>query len=160
MEQGNFNIRVYGLIVHEHKLLLTDEFRLGICMTKFPGGGLQFGEGPVDCLKRECLEELNQEVEILSHYYTTDYFQQSELLPGAWQILNIYYRARLKGEPAFRTTEKVFDFEHVDGVQTFRWADHETLSSENMTLPIDRKVVAMILSDPESLFNGFGSSDN
>jgi len=44
-------------------------------MTKFPGGGLQFGEGTIDCIKREFREELGCEIGVLKHFYTTDYFQ-------------------------------------------------------------------------------------
>jgi len=56
--RGQFVIRVYGLIINEwEEVLVTDEFQLGQRMTKFPGGGLHFGEGPVDCLVREMQEE-------------------------------------------------------------------------------------------------------
>ena len=53
MQENHFNIRVYGFLLDDGRVLVTDEFRLGIYMTKFPGGGLHFGEGTVDCLKRE-----------------------------------------------------------------------------------------------------------
>lgn len=62
MEISKVNIRVYGLIFCKGLLLITDEFRLGMPMTKFPGGGLIKGEGTIDCLKRECMEELGQEI--------------------------------------------------------------------------------------------------
>ena len=75
METPPFNIRVYGFLFDEGKILVTDEFRLGMMMTKFPGGGLKYGEGLIDCLKREFMEELHAEAHITSHYYTTDFFQ-------------------------------------------------------------------------------------
>jgi 8-oxo-dGTP pyrophosphatase MutT (NUDIX family) len=53
MKPKMFNIRVYGLVIRQGKVLLTDEIRFGIPMTKFPGGGLKPGEGTVDCLRRE-----------------------------------------------------------------------------------------------------------
>jgi len=59
-------------LIDEAKVLVSDEFRLGIFMTKFPGGELNFGEGTKDCLRREFMEELNTEIDIISHYYTTD----------------------------------------------------------------------------------------
>ncbi len=71
-------IRVYGLIINDrNQILLSDEFQLGTKMMKFPGGGLEPGEGPADCIKREAIEELGQEVEIISHFYTTDFFQKA-----------------------------------------------------------------------------------
>ena len=86
MEQ--FNIRVYGILINEDKkVLVSDEFIRGKYYTKFPGGGLEFGEGTRDCLKREFIEEMNLQVEVLDHIYTTDFFQESAFRPGD-QILS------------------------------------------------------------------------
>lgn len=140
-----FNIRVYGLIMQDEKILLTDEFRLGMYMTKFPGGGLEFGEGTLNCLKRECMEELGQEVEISSHFYTTDFYQPSLYLPDQYQMLSIYYRATLVGEPDFKITEKVNDFPPIDGAQAFRWMSLRDIHPDMFTLPIDKVVAGMLL---------------
>jgi hypothetical protein len=51
---GRFNIRGYGLFIHKGRILVTDEFRMDQFLTIFPGRGLHFGEGTIDCLKREC----------------------------------------------------------------------------------------------------------
>ena len=146
MMDKRFNIRVYGLIVQDEQILLTDEFRLGMYMTKFPGGGLEFGEGTLDCLERECMEELGQEVEITGHFYTTDFYQPSLYLPDQYQMLSIYYRAKLIGERSFKTTEKVNDFPPVDGAQAFRWLPLREIHPDMFTLPIDKVVVSMLLS--------------
>ena len=46
MAEKKFNIRVYGLLINDrNEILVSDEFRMGVFMTKFPGGGLKFGEG-------------------------------------------------------------------------------------------------------------------
>ena len=67
-----FNIRVYGVLINKHKqVLVSDEFIRGQYFTKFPGGGLEFGEGTRDCLKREFQEEMNLEVAVGDHIYTT-----------------------------------------------------------------------------------------
>ena len=73
---SRYIIRVYAIIMNENnELLISDEYQLNMRMTKFPGGGLEFGEGTIDCMKREAIEEFGQEIEILEHYYTTDNFQ-------------------------------------------------------------------------------------
>ena len=60
-----FTIRVYGILINEHKqVLVSDELIRGMYITKFPGGGLELGEGTRDCLKREFMEEMNLNVEI------------------------------------------------------------------------------------------------
>ena len=61
----SLNVRVYGILIHENKLLVSDEYIKGMKITKLPGGGLEHGEGTIDCLKREFKEELNLDVEII-----------------------------------------------------------------------------------------------
>ena len=77
-----FNIRVYGILQNKNgDVLVSDEFIRGNQYTKFPGGGLEFGEGTRDCLKREFLEEMQLKVLVTDHIYTTDFFQMSAFNP-------------------------------------------------------------------------------
>lgn len=137
-----FNVRVYGIFLNDRgEVLLADEYQLDTKMTKFPGGGLQFGEGTHDCLRREALEEFGQEVEVLEHYYTLDYYQPSYFYSSC-QLLSIYYKARFAGPIRFVVSEKPFDFPRWEnGSISFRWMEKRQLSPEQMTLPVD-KVVA------------------
>ncbi|MCF8302118.1 MAG: NUDIX domain-containing protein [Bacteroidales bacterium] len=146
MEQiQGFNIRVYGIYIENRELLVTDEFRLGIRMTKLPGGGLQLGEGTIDCLRREAREELNTEIEVLEHFYTTDYFQPTRLLHSTQQLISIYYRIELHKPFGFNISQKPFDFEKdIDGAQSFRFIPLEKLGPDTMTMPVDKKVAEMI----------------
>ncbi len=41
---------------------------------KFPGGGLEYGEGVLECLHREFDEELNVKVDVVEHFYTQENF--------------------------------------------------------------------------------------
>lgn len=142
-----FNIRVYGLAINDkNEVLLTDEFRLGMRMTKFPGGGLEPGEGTIDCLRRECREELNQEIEIIRHFYTTDYFQPTYLLKEPQQLISIYYLMKLVNPEQINISTKPFDFEDVDGAQSFRWVKLQDLNPDELTFPIDKKVVETLRS--------------
>jgi len=151
---NKITIRIYGIVINDkNKILLTDEFRLGMRMTKFPGGGLEFGEGTIDCLRREFREEMNQEIENISHFYTTDFFQQTRLLPEPHQIISIYYLADLLNPENLKTTNKKFDFEDIDGAQTFRWAKIEDLVAEDFTFPIDKVVLEMLKDDYENQLN-------
>jgi 8-oxo-dGTP diphosphatase len=146
MKIDRFNIRVYGLLVHEGNILVTDEYRLGVFMTKFPGGALEFGEGTLDCLKREFMEELGIEIDILQHFYTTDYFQPTTLLPSTMQLINIYYIVNTKHPEKILTSAEKFDFPTiVDGAQSFRWAPLAGISEDDVTFPIDKRVIPMIV---------------
>lgn len=140
-----FTIRVYGLILNSsNEVLISDEFQLDIKMTKFPGGGLDFGEGTIDCLKRELMEECNQEIESIHHFYTTDFYQKA-LFWDDHQLISIYYLAKLKGPVKFKISEKPFDFaDLVNGNQSFRWVKIENIDPEEFTFPIDKHVAILL----------------
>lgn len=140
-----FTIRVYGLIISEsNEVLITDEFQLNTRMTKFPGGGMNFGEGTIDCLKREMLEECNQQIEDVKHFYTTDFYQKALFYENC-QLVSIYYLAKLKGEIAFKISEKSFDFEQMEnGNQSFRWLSCNDINPDEFTFPIDKHVALLL----------------
>jgi 8-oxo-dGTP diphosphatase len=139
-----FTIRVYGICISNEMVLVSDEYIYGMYVTKFPGGGLQFGEGTIDCLKREMIEETFQEVEVLEHFYTTDFFQASAFDPTK-QVMSIYYLCRFTGPVKFSLTAKQFDFAELKaGAQSFRWIRLDELRAKDFTLPIDQKVGEML----------------
>jgi 8-oxo-dGTP diphosphatase len=145
---NSFNLRIYGILIDSGNLLVTDEFRMNTLMTKFPGGALHFGEGTIDCLKREFIEELNQPIEIIRHFYTTDYYQPTALIPETQQLISIYYLVKAILPYTFQTTDKKFDFpELIDGAQTFRWLPLSNLNISEFTLPIDKKVAELIIKE-------------
>ncbi len=147
-----FNIRVYGILINDKKqILASDEFIRGKYYTKFPGGGLELGEGTRDCLKREFMEEMNLNVEIGDHIYTTDYYQQSAFNP-AQQIISIYYYATALEEIKAPLRNKEFDFDEAqlniykekNEIETFRFIDWDSFSADSVTLPIDKIVADLI----------------
>lgn len=147
-----FNLRVYGILINDKKqILVADEYIRGGLYTKFPGGGLEFGEGTRDCLKRELKEELGIEAEIGDHIYTTDYFQMSAFRPED-QIISIYYFARPLEDLKVPLRSKPFDFDEeqmqiyisTGETETFRLINWEDFSDETVSLPIDKIVARMI----------------
>ena len=142
---NQFNIRVYGLIINEkQEILLADEERFGMQMTKFPGGGLQFGEGTVDCLKREALEEFGQEIEVIRHFYTTDFYQKS-FFHDNHQLISIYYMAKFSEPEKFRIAQKSFDFEPgLKEIVSFRYKKINELNEEELSFPIERHVLGLL----------------
>ncbi len=147
-----FNLRVYGVLINEKKqVLVSDEYIRGNYYTKFPGGGLELGEGTRDCLKREFVEEMGLKVEVGEHIYTTDYFQMSAFNPEH-QIISIYYYASALEPIKAPLRERPFDFdaaqlkiyETAKEVETFRFVDWEQFSSDSVTLPIDKIVAGMV----------------
>ena len=147
-----FNIRVYGILINEkRKVLVSDEFIRGAYITKFAGGGLEFGEGTRECLAREFMEEMNLKVKVTDHIYTTDFYQQSAF-NTAHQIISIYYFAIALEPITAPLRSKAFDFdvqqlkmyEDTGETETFRFIDWEDFSEETVSLPIDKIVAKMI----------------
>jgi len=149
---GSFNIRVYGVLINEQKqVLVSDEYIRGSYYTKFPGGGLELGEGTRDCLKREFKEEMDLEVQIGEHLYTTDFYQVSAFNP-AHQIISIYYLVNALEEIKVPLRTKEFDFDErqmevynrTKMTETFRFVDWDAFSAEKVTLPIDKIVASLV----------------
>lgn len=140
----HFNVRIYGVLIQDNKVLLSDEYIKGNHITKFPGGGLEFGEGTIDCIKREFMEEMNIEVEIESHFYTTDFFVASAFAPNV-QVLSIYYKVRPLKPIREEFSSTAHNYKIKEGAQSFRWIPLAKLNSDDLTLIIDKKVVELIL---------------
>ena len=141
----SFTIRVYGIMLDDEKgVLITDEFEQGKRFSKFPGGGLELGEGIRDCLLREWKEELGQTIEITEHFYTTDVFQISAFNPKQ-QVISIYFLVKALDAARIKISDVPFDFEEgKEGAQSFRWISKGNFSEEVMTFPLDKLVAKML----------------
>jgi ADP-ribose pyrophosphatase YjhB (NUDIX family) len=147
-----FTIRVYGILLNEQKqVLISDELIRGMYITKFPGGGLEIGEGTRDCLKREFMEEMNLKVAVGEHIYTTDFFQISAF-DKKHQILSIYYfvnaletiNAPLRNTPFDFDEQQLKVYEATGETETFRFIDWDNFTETAVTLPIDKIVVSLL----------------
>ena len=138
---NRFNVRVYGILLNQKKeVLVMDEKRFGIKMTKFPGGGLEFGEGLSDALKREWTEELNLDIEVLELFYINDFFQPSAFRKTD-QLISIYYLVRPLAEIDKLTSEVPFNFsETAEEAHSVRLIPIEKLRQDDFTFPVDQAV--------------------
>jgi 8-oxo-dGTP diphosphatase len=146
------NVRVYGLLINEQQqILVSDELIKEKKYTKFPGGGLEFGEGTIECVQREFIEEMNLKIEVVNHFYTTDFFQQSAFNP-THQIIAIYYLVKaiepinvlLKNVPFDFDEQQMELYKKHQQIESFRFIDCSNFSDESVTLPIDKKVAALL----------------
>jgi len=140
----NFNVRVYGLLINDNnEILISDELEYGMRFTKFPGGGLEYGEGLIDGLKREFMEECNAEIDVDDHFYTTDFFVKSAFNDS--QVINVYYFVKNKNELKLDIKTIAFDFEgEGDVLQSFRWVKLYSLREEDFLFPTDQRVVKLL----------------
>lgn len=142
MGERRFNIRAYGLLFKDQKVLLCDETMGDFAFTKFPGGGLEWGEGIEDCLMREFKEECSIDVTIDSHLYTTGFFQQSAFHPND-QLVSIYYRVQGETDfdiqPILTNTDKA-----VEHKIHFRWKLWSDVIPADFTFPVDQYLINLL----------------
>lgn len=136
----HFTIRVYGIIINDqNEILLEKATYKDIEFVKFPGGGLQWGEGTIDALRRELKEELNAEIADIRHLYTTDFFQISAFDPNV-QVISIYYLAQMTNQDIFNQLPKSIPFDVTNQPVFFKYP-LKNLTPATVTLPIDKFVV-------------------
>jgi 8-oxo-dGTP diphosphatase len=143
-----FNIRVYGLLINGNNEILISKERIGqFAFTKFPGGGLELGEGIADCLIREFKEEVDIDIEITAHFYTTDFFQQSAF-KHTDQLISIYYKVRSLSDIALINKEEVTLWnDGREEQQQLLWVSLSQLTPDGFTFPIDKHVVQMLTNN-------------
>ena len=123
------NIRVYALCIKDNKILALHEEYAGDFLTKLPGGGLEFGESTIECLKREFQEELNLDINVAEHFYTQDDFLVSRFRDNE-QLITIYYLAEILNEQDLLILDPC--------IERSEWFD---LNGDNpFQLPIDKRV--------------------
>ncbi len=142
-----FNLRVYGILINsKNEVLVSDEKYKGIEFTKFPGGGLEWGEGTIECLKREFVEELNLEIQVDSILYLADFFQVSDFNDKD-QLISIYYKISCENTDNIEVSNSEI---HTERLEHHRWISLNDLSEENMYFPIDKKVVSILKESIEN----------
>ncbi len=131
------------MLIENDAVLVSDEFYKGLYMTKFPGGGHEIGESLIDCLHREFKEELDININIIKHFYTTDFYVPSFFNPKD-QLISIYFLVNRVENAPIITSNKKFDFDPVHGAQSMRWLNINEMDETELTYPIDKKVVTML----------------
>lgn len=137
-----FNVRVYGLLVNnQNEVLVSDEFEYDQYFSKFPGGGVELGEGLIEALKREFVEECYAEIEVVEHFYTTDFYEKSTFNDS--QVISVYYLVKEVKPLALKFKTAVFDFD--EGLcQSFRWVKIDDITADDVTFKTDKTVVDML----------------
>ena len=134
MEKG-FNVRVYGWLECEGKVLVSREtFEAGE-LVKFPGGGVELGEGPSQALRREFLEEVQLNVDVVGPAYTSPNFHRSYFHHR--QLLALYFSVQTKEKlKPSACTQKFAGF--LKQRQLF-WCKVDQFDIETLTHEVDRE---------------------
>ncbi|MGB1384350.1 MAG: tRNA (5-methylaminomethyl-2-thiouridine)(34)-methyltransferase MnmD [Flavobacteriales bacterium] len=145
--EGRFNVRVYMMVTRSHPetgvrqmLVSYERLPLGGVM-KFPGGGMEWGEGATACLRREALEELGQPVEVGDLVHVSQKAHLSSFDVNQ-QVVAIHYAASLCGEIGFEDDgilDDVFGKRVPMFHQRLGWRDVNSLESGEFQFASDRE---------------------
>ena len=131
-----FTQRTYGILINKkQEVLISDEFRFGRYFRKFPGGGVEKGEGILDALKREFKEELSLEIDSHEFLFFNDYFQQSSFDPNI-QVTCFYYLVKCSGDQDLKLES--YEIPLTEDGEKQQWISINELNIETLTFPIDR----------------------
>lgn len=136
-----FNIRVYGILLHEGKILISHEYFMGKRFTKFPGGGLELGEGVIDGLAREFKEEMNVEIIPSYLFHVTESLQISSFYPED-QVIALYYIVLCNDSRSIDTSRKKEDI--GDNEEAFEWVLLTDFKKEMLTFESDREAAGKL----------------
>jgi ADP-ribose pyrophosphatase YjhB (NUDIX family) len=141
---ARFNLRVYALILNEFdQILLSDECRFGTFFTKFPGGGVEIGEGIKDALFRELQEELGLDLTDAEFFYVNEFHQASAFDQS--NLVAFYYRIKLKR--SILPFDETYPIPFAEEQEKQRWISLQELESNALTFPIDRIVLEKLKAD-------------
>jgi ADP-ribose pyrophosphatase YjhB (NUDIX family) len=128
LEKGNdcFNYRIVGVAIHENSVLLHQ--CEGEDFWTFPGGRAEFGESAEQTLKREMMEEIGVEVEVVRLlWFVENFFAYAG---KQYHEIALYFLMRLP--PSCKYILEPGSFEGDEGGMklTFQWfaAQPEVLS--------------------------------
>ena len=128
------NIRVYAAVIKDGQVLTLHEEYAGQQLMKFPGGGLEFGESVIGCLKRELEEELNLKNKNICHLYTQEDFVLSRFRDNE-QLLSIYYKAEMEDENELLIMDPCI--EKIEWIPLY-------IAENPFELPVDRTVFEIL----------------
>ncbi|NVK04683.1 MAG: NUDIX hydrolase [Flavobacteriia bacterium] len=142
----NITIRVYGVLLNEGDVLISRENYKGVDMFKFPGGGMEEGEGTKETLIREWKEELNVEVKPEGHLYTTDFHTVSTFDTNI-QVMSIYYRVSLPAEYVAKLPLDPQGTIPENKKESFQWYPLEQLSVADFTFDTEKAAFQTLLKE-------------
>lgn len=147
VEDYKLNIRAAGLIIHNNKVLTHHNLKENHCC--LPGGRIHIGESSNKTLKREIMEELGKEVEILGYAATIENF--FEMKNKKYHELFFLYNVEFVNAEDKKIEYTLHNKEGKDYLQ-YDWVDIDKIDNYNL-LPMCLKEVVKSKKFPVHIIN-------
>ena len=118
LDNKKLNIRACAVIIHENKLLVHNN--INESHIALVGGRVKIGESSEQTLKREILEEMGKEIEILEYVSTIENFFDADDMP--YHEIMFVYRADFKNEEDKKILDTIHNVEGEDELR-YDWID-------------------------------------
>jgi len=116
----------------------------GVDLQKLPGGGLELGEGMIECLDREITEEFEMWKPLTwKHHYVPTHCFASRFRPEEQLILNYFIADQRVEEQHWQITP------NDPNLLALKWLSLEPASAEWFTLESDRAAFMKLLQSLE-----------
>lgn len=144
---GKFNIRIYGIWQRHGQILISHEQSGDLAFHKFPGGGLEQGEGIADALRREFMEELGVNIHTPRLFYINENYIPSAFDPTE-QLISVYFRVQSGDEPV------QMGFEEMRWGKpykvNFKWVPEAEILPSLFHFPVDKNVAEKLRMELDS----------
>lgn len=136
-----FNARCYAVIrSSQDRVLVMMERWKGVDLNKFPGGGLELGEGLLECIYREIDEEFERNEHLnYKHLHTPTGCFSSRFKPQEQLLLN-YFTNRENAEET--NWELIPNDPNLLGI---KWLELKAENAEWLTLESDKEAFLALL---------------
>ena len=149
LDNQKLNIRSCGIIIHDNKLLVHNN--INESHVALVGGRVKIGENSEDTLKREILEEMGKEIEIVEYVSTIENFFDADDMP--YHEIMFVYKIDFKNEKDKRITDTIYNVEGEDELR-YDWIDLDKIDE----YPLKPVILKELLKNNK--FLGHGINDD
>ena len=118
LNNQKLNVRACAIIIHDNKLLVHNN--VNESHVALVGGRVKIGESSEQTLKREIMEEMGKEVEIIEYISTIENFFDADDMP--YHEIMFVYRVDFKNEEDKKIVNTIYNVEGEDELR-YDWID-------------------------------------
>ena len=123
LNNQKLNIRACAIIIHDNKLLVHNN--VNESHVALVGGRVEIGESSEQTIRREIMEEMGKEIEILEYVSTIENFFEADDMP--YHEIMFVYRVDFKNEEDKKIIETIHNVEGEDELR-YDWIDLDKIN--------------------------------